>query len=620
MSSFNVSELDFATIKDSIKAHFRSQSKYNDWDFNGSGLSILLDVLAYNTHYNAMVAHLSLNETFLDSAQIRGNVVSHAKLLGYVPRSLASSRAVINVVVTPGAAVANQATILRGTRFSTVVDQVRYYFVALESHVEPINEGKYTFTNIPVRQGTLKRMIYRVDTSLGNQKFEIPDANIDTSTMRVRLKANTESDSYSIYTQFTSLVNINENSQIYYLQETPQGLYEIYFGDGILGKKPTSDNIVEIEYIYTDGTVADGANLFTGVDPIRSSIPGIVYNNIAVTVATNSFGGGIRESIESIRYNAPLTFTAQNRAVTADDYRAIILKNVANVEAISVWGGEDDIVPNFGKVYISIKPIGSETLTDAEKTTILSSVLSGKNVVSITPILVDPEYTYLELDVFFKYNANLTDRALVELQTIVRETVTAYNDDDLLKFDGVFRHSKLLRQIYNAEPSILNSAIRVFMYKEAIPSNTNNNYFNLNFSGPIYQSSSDSFVLSTNAFLVGGIEHYFRDFVVEGSFDRKIFMIKIVNGAVEKVKEVGMLYAAAGNITVSGFIVDPPAGGGASPPIRFTVIPNSNDIAPKRNQLLSIDLQKVAVVGENDTIAVAGSSGAVIYTTTSRHR
>ena len=608
MSSFNVSELDFATIKDSIKAHFRSQSKYNDWDFNGSGLSILLDVLAYNTHYNAMVAHLSLNETFLDSAQIRGNVVSHAKLLGYVPRSLASSKAVLNVVVTPGVTVANQATILRGTRFSTVVDQVSYYFVALESHVAPVSGGKYTFTNIPVRQGTLKRMIYRVDTSLGNQKFEIPDANIDTSTMRVRLKANTESDAYSIYTQFTSLVNINENSQIYYLQETPQGLYEIYFGDGILGKMPTSDNIVEIEYVYTDGTVADGANLFTAVDSISG------YSNIAVTVATNSYGGGVRESIESIRYNAPLTFTAQNRAVTADDYRAIVLKNVANVEAISVWGGEDDVVPNFGKVYISVKPIGAETLTSAEKTTILSSVLAGKNVVSITPILVDPEYTYLELDVFFKYNANLTDRALVELQTLVRQAVIAYNADDLLKFDGVFRHSKLLREIDNAEPSILNSTIRVFMYKEATPSNTNNNYFNLNFSGPIYQSSSDSFVLSTNAFLVGGIEHYFRDFVVEGSYDRKIFMIKLVNGAVEKVKEVGMLYAATGNITISGFITD------ATTPIRFTVVPNSNDIAPKRNQLLSIDLQEVVVVGENDTIAVAGSSGAVVYTTTARHR
>ena len=608
MSSFNVSELDFATIKDSIKAHFRSQSKYNDWDFNGSGLSILLDVLAYNTHYNAMVAHLSLNETFLDSAQIRGNVVSHAKLLGYVPRSLASSKAVLNVVVTPGVTVANQATILRGTRFSTVVDQVSYYFVALESHVAPVSGGKYTFTNIPVRQGTLKRMIYRVDTSLGNQKFEIPDANIDTSSMRVRLKANTESDSYSIYTQFTSLVNINENSQIYYLQETPQGLYEIYFGDGILGKMPTANNIVEIEYVYTDGTVADGANLFTAVDSISG------YSNIAVTVATDSYGGGVRESIESIRYNAPLTFTAQNRAVTADDYRAIVLKNVANVEAISVWGGEDDVVPNFGKVYISVKPIGAETLTSTEKTTILSSVLAGKNVVSITPILVDPDYTYLELDVFFKYNANLTDRALVELQTLVRQAVIAYNADDLLKFDGVFRHSKLLREIDNAEPSILNSTIRVFMYKEATPSNTNNNYFNLNFSGPIYQSSSDSFVLSTNAFLVGGIEHYFRDFVVEGSYDRKIFMIKLVNGAVEKVKEVGMLYAATGNITISGFITD------ATTPIRFTVVPNSNDIAPKRNQLLSIDLQEVVVVGENDTIAVAGSSGAVVYTTTARHR
>jgi hypothetical protein len=608
MSSFNVSELDFATIKDSIKAHFRSQSKYNDWDFNGSGLSVLLDVLAYNTHYNAMVAHLSLNETFLDSAQIRGNVVSHAKLLGYVPRSLASSKAVLNVVVTPGVTVANQATILRGTRFSTVVDQVSYYFVALESHVAPVVGGKYTFTNIPVRQGTLKRMIYRVDTSLGNQKFEIPDANIDTSTMRVRLKANTESDSYSIYTQFVSLVNINENSQIYYLQETPQGLYEIYFGDGILGKAPTANNIVEIEYVYTDGTVADGASLFTSVDDISG------YSSIDVTVATDSYGGGVRESIESIRYNAPLTFTAQNRAVTADDYRAIILKNVANVEAISVWGGEDDIVPNFGKVYISVKPIGAETLTTAEKTAILSSVLAGKNVVSITPILVDPEYTYLELDVFFKYNGNLTDRALVELQTIVREAVIAYNNDDLLKFDGVFRHSKLLRRIDNSEPSILNSTIRVFMYKEAIPSNTNNNYFNLNFSGPIYQSSSDSFVLSTNSFLVGGIEHYFRDFAVEGSYDRKIFMIKLVNGAVEKVKEVGMLYASTGNITVSGFITD------TTTAIRFTVVPNSNDIAPKRNQLLSIDLQEVVVVGENDTIAVAGSSGAVVYTTTARHR
>jgi hypothetical protein len=608
MSSFNVSELDFATIKDSIKAHFRSQSKYNDWDFNGSGLSVLLDVLAYNTHYNAMVAHLSLNETFLDSAQIRGNVVSHAKLLGYVPRSLASSKAVLNVVVTPGVTVANQATILRGTRFSTVVDQVSYYFVALESHVAPVVGGKYTFTNIPVRQGTLKRMIYRVDTSLGNQKFEIPDANIDTSTMRVRLKANTESDSYSIYTQFVSLVNINENSQIYYLQETPQGLYEIYFGDGILGKAPTANNIVEIEYVYTDGTVADGASLFTSVDAISG------YSSIDVTVATDSYGGGVRESIESIRYNAPLTFTAQNRAVTADDYRAIILKNVANVEAISVWGGEDDIVPNFGKVYISVKPIGAETLTTAEKTAILSSVLAGKNVVSITPILVDPEYTYLELDVFFKYNGNLTDRALVELQTIVREAVIAYNNDDLLKFDGVFRHSKLLRRIDNSEPSILNSTIRVFMYKEAIPSNTNNNYFDLNFSGPIYQSSSDSFVLSTNSFLVGGIEHYFRDFAVEGSYDRKIFMIKLVNGAVEKVKEVGMLYASTGNITVSGFITD------TTTAIRFTVVPNSNDIAPKRNQLLSIDLQEVVVVGENDTIAVAGSSGAVVYTTTARHR
>lgn len=607
MASFNVTELDFNKIKDSIKANFRSQSKYNDWDFDGSGLSVLLDVLAYNTHYNAMVAHLSLNETFLDSAQIRGNVVSHAKLLGYVPRSQTSSKATVDLVVTPGVTPLNFVDLTRGTRFSTVVDQIRYYFVALEPQTAALFQGKYSFSSVNLTQGTLKRMIYRVDESIDNQKFELPDDHVDTSTMRVRIKANTESSEYAIYTRFSTLINVNATSQIYFLQENSQGRFEIYFGDGTLGKKPSSNNIVEIEYVYTDGTVADGATLFTAVDQISG------YPAIDVSVTTNSFGGASRETIESIRYNAPLTFIAQNRAVTADDYRAIILKNVGNIEAISVWGGEDAATPDYGKVYISIKPTGADYLTAAEKQNIIGNVLKGKNVVSITPVIVDPQYTYIALDVNFKYNPNLTDRTKIELQSLVRNTIGTYNDNNLKKFDGVFRYSQMLREVDKSDPSILNSVARVYMYKDITPSNTVNNYFDLEFSSPIYHTRSTSAVISSTSFLINGIEHYIGDAPGTGD-DRTVFLFKYVSGNVTRVKDIGFIYANEGRVVISGFKPD------TTDSIRLTLQPNSNDLAPKRNQLLQIDLLETNVVGEIDTIAVAGSAGAINYTTSSRHR
>lgn len=608
MAQFNVTELDFNKIKDSIKDHFKSQSKYNDWDFEGSGLSILLDVLAYNTHYNAMVAHFSLNETFLDSAQIRGNVVSHAKLLGYVPRSVISSSATIDVVVTAGLNPLPTINLKRGTRFTTVVDQIKYTFVALDTSQATLLNGKYTFYDVRVKQGTLKRMIYRVDTTIPNQKFAIPDDTTDTSTLRVRIKANEESDEYSIYTQFTTLVNINDASQIYYLQESSVGEYEIYFGDGILGKKPISNNIVEIEYVYTNGTLANGATAFNAIDPIDG------YTNIAVTVATPSFGGAVRETIESIRYNAPLAFVAQNRAVTADDYRALLLRSLSYIESISVWGGEDEESPDYGKVYIAIKPNGADFLTVNQKNNITGNILKGKNVVSITPMIVDPQYTYLSLDVYFKYNPNLTDRTKIELQGLIRDTVSNYNNNNLKKFDGVFRFSQFLRDIDKSDPSILNSTARVFMYKDITPNPAVNNSFVLEYSSPIYQTSSNEDIITSSSFLINNIEHYFGDTSINGSNNRTIYFYKIVNGNRIKIKDAGLIEPGLGKVTLTGFRPDNDS------PIRITVIPNSNDLAPKRNQLLEINLLSTSVIGEIDTIAVAGSSGAINYTTTSRHR
>jgi hypothetical protein len=608
MAQFNVTELDFDKIKDSIKDHFRSQSKYNSWDFDGSGLSLLLDILAYNTHYNAMVAHLSLNETFLDSAQIRGNVVSHAKLLGYVPRSFASSKAIISFTVNAGVNPPAYITLSRGTRFSTTLDQTSYSFVVLEPVQAPLLNGAYTFTNIEVTQGTLKRMLYRVDNSLENQKFKITDENIDTNTMRVRVKANEESEEYAIYTKFTTLVGIDDASQIYYLQEDSIGTYEIYFGDGVLGKKPISNNIVEIEYVYTTGKTANGATSFTASDTVSG------YNVASVTTVTASYGGAVRETIESIRYNAPLTFIAQNRAVTADDYRALILKSVGYIESIAVWGGEDQEAPDYGKVYIAIKPNGADYLTADQKSYITGTVLKGKNVVSITPVIVDPQYTYLTLDVYFKYNPNLTDRTKIELQALIRDTISNYNDNNLKKFDGVFRFSQFLRDIDKSDPSILNSTARVFMYKDITPNPAISNSFVLEYSSPIYQTSSTEDIIESSAFLINGVEHYFGDTPIVGTNNRTVYIYKLVNGNRVKIKDTGIIEPAVGKVTLSGFRPDNDTS------IRITVIPNSNDLAPKRNQLLEINLLSTSVIGEIDTIAVAGSAGAINYTTTARHR
>ena len=611
MPQLNVTELDFDKIKAAMVAYFQAQDKYTDWDFEGSGLSVLMDILAYNTHYNAMLSHLTMNESFLDSAQLRGNVVSRAKELGYIPRSTIAATTVVNIVVTaPSLNPTDYLSLDRGTSFTTVVNSGQFEFVTLDAMQAPLDSiaGTYTFTGVPLKQGKLKRMIYLVDNSIENQTFEIPETNVDTSTLRVRVKSNQDSSDYAIYTRFTSLVGIDASSQIYYVQENAEGRYEIYFGDGTLGKKPISNNIAEVEYVYTDGDEANGATAFTAID----SIGGLTNMTIAATAS--SFGGAIQESIESVRYNAPLTFLAQNRAVTADDYRAIILKNVGNIETISVWGGEDASTPDYGRVYIAIKPTGALFLTQSEKDNIINNVLKGKNVVSITPLIIDPIYTYISLDVYFKYNPNLTDRTLPDLQAAVRSTISSYNDNNLQRFDGVFRYSQLLRVIDASDPSILNSSARVYMYKDIVPSNNSNNFFNLEYSSPIYSTGDQTSSISSTPFTVGGIVHFLGDAPMDTSDTRSVYMYKIVGGAKIKVIDVGLLYPATGVVVINNFRPD------TTDPIRISAVPNSNDLAPKRNQLLDIDMLTVNIVGEIDTIALAGSSGAINYTTPSRTR
>lgn len=612
MARFNITELDFDKIKQSIKEHFKndSQDRYNDWDFEGSTLNVLLNILAYNTHYSAMNAHMALNESFLDSAQIRGNVVSKAKSLGYTPRSVLGASAIVTVVVTAGTNPPAHITLSRGQVFVALVDGVRYEFVTLQSYEAPLVSGTYTFTNVALKQGQVRRQLFVVDETIQNQRFVITDTDVDTTTLQVRVKDTAVASQYTNFSPFANYGSINANSTVYFIQENSLGLYEVYFGDGILGKKVLSNNVVELEYCTTNGAEANGARSFT----VQGSIGG--YSNSVVTVDDVATGGADRESIESIRYNAPLTFITQNRAVTADDYRSIILQGFGGVETIAVWGGEDNETPNFGKVFISIKPTDAEVLSAAQKDFILKNILQNKTVMSVEPILVDPEYTYISLDALFKYNPNLTDLGRVGLEDVVRETIQQYNDDVLEKFDGVFRSSQLMGLIDTCNPAILNSVIRVYMAKYFTPSITATNYVELQFPSPIYRTTSTNTVLASSSFDIGGIEHYLSDEPnpTSSSGGRIIYLYRRTATGSIKVKQAGSIEATSGMVIISGFIPD------AATPIRIEVQPDSNDLAPKRNQLLSLDAAYVTVSGDIDTIAVSGPSGVIRYSTFSRHR
>lgn len=621
-TNLNVTELDFDQIKSNLKNYLKTQTEFSSHDFEGSGLSSLLDVLAYNTHYNAMAAHFALNEAFLDSAQIRGNIVTRAKLLGYIPRSVLAPRATVTITVDVSQEENTNKpaslTLPRGAKLTTNVDGRNYRYIVLNEQSAVLGEvvaDKYIFDNVIIAEGTRKKLLYRVDNDIENQKYQISDDDADTSTLRVLIQANELSTSYDNYTKFETLINVDSSSRVYYLQENSNEYFEVYFGDGVTGKKPLNNNIVTLDYVFTNGPDSNGASLFTMVDNIGG------YGNITINTLSKAAGGTEKETNESIRFNAPLTFTSQNRAVTSDDYRAIIQKEFTNINSISTWGGEDNDPPDYGSIYISIKPLVGDSLTANEKIEITNTILKGKSVVSITPYIVDPNFTFLDLDVSFKYNPNLTDRSPVELTAVVRDTVADYNFNELNKFDGVFRHSQLLKAIDNADPSIQNSNVRPYMFMTITPnkfSANKDNNFNLQFTSPFFSSgSSTNFIITSTMWKYGGEEVYFGDIPISGSTNRQVMVYKIVSGEnITVINNAGTIDVNAGTITLNNFIPDDTS----VDTIRITVVPDSLDLAPKRDQLIAIDPLRVQITPSIDTISVSGSSGTIDYSTTSRLR
>lgn len=612
--NLNVTELDFDNIKQNLIDYFKNaDSKFTDWDFAGSGLNVLVDALAYNTHYNAILAHMAISEGFIDSAQLRSSVVSLAKLIGYTPRSYSAASASITFSLNAVADSPDSVVIPKNAQFTSSFGGITYRFTTDDEYTIIKDSGKYTQNNVVLRQGVERTSKFQVNYSKSskNSNYIINENKIDVNSLIVKVYSSDSSFTVPeiFYRVEDNITGIDDKSPIYFLSENSDENYQISFGDGIFGKKLQNLSRIELTYLATDGSNANGCRTFVYSD----SIP---IGTASATCVTESIasGGSAKETIESIRYNAPLSFVTQNRAVTADDYKTLILKSFGNIQSISVWGGEDHIPVSYGQVFISIKPYGADTLTTLQQKEILD-YLKLKKVLSIMPALIDPEYIDLTLDVFFKYDRNAISMSRGEIESAIRNRIQYYSTTTLESFNGVFRYSNLMKDIDTYHPAILNSHIRVFVSRTTSfdPENLSNKTINFGTSLSIDDGRS---IISCSPFEIDGNICYFGDESILNSTNlRKIYVYYNRNSEQVKVlNDVGTLDLNTGNMNLKEVLMD------IATDVTFDVLPESNDIAPKRNQLLKINMNRLSVRGEVDTISLGGSSRAVDYNTFKRDR
>ena len=492
-SQMSLVGLDFNAIKNNLTTFLRSQDTFKDYNFEGSGLSVLLDVLAYNTQYNGFYLNMVANEMFLDTALQRSSVVSQAKLLNYTPKSAVAPTAFVNVVVT--GVTQSSLTLPTYTNFlSESVDGVNYNFVTTQSTtVNTDVNNTVTFSNIELKQGVPLSYKFVVDsTSNPTYTFEIPDNAIDTSTLQVTVQQSSTNTSYQIYSPATDYLTLNSSSLVYFVNESFDGNYEIFFGDGILGNKLTDGNLVLVSYVSTQSSLSEGANNFVLMDSLANFGVTTVYGQ---TPASN---GSDIESIDSIKFQAPKSYSAQNRAVTKDDYITLIQQNNIGVtfDAVNVWGGQENDPPVYGQVFVCLKPSGSYSLTETQKTRLINDVLKPISIMTVEPTIVDPDYTYLKFTVNVVYDAKKTNLGSSDIKNIVTSVINNFATTNLNSFNSTFSSSELTIAIQNSNQSIVANEISVQLQKKIYPNltipQTYNFYYNVPLTKGMFQSGVSS--------------------------------------------------------------------------------------------------------------------------------
>ena len=610
-NKFVVADLDFDTIKDNLRAFLQDQTQFSDYNFEGSGFSVLLDTLAYNTHYLGFNANMLTNEMYLDSADIRKNIVSLAKMLGYTPSSPKAPMASVDITLNDGSGSSVQMD--KGTVFTTAIENVTYQFITNEDITMTPVDGVYKFSNVPIYEGTLVSFRYTVDSNDVDQKFTIPSINADTTSLKVTVQTSASDTTIETYTLASGLKGLNSTSKAYFLKETDTGKFEVYFGDGILGNKLADGNIVILEYIITNKEEANGASVFK----VGSSVGG--FTDISIVTKSNAEGGAEGESKESIRFNAPLQYTSQDRAVTTTDYETLVKSIYPNAQSISAWGGEDDETPIYGVVKISIKAPSGSTLTDTTKLDIVNK-LKPYNVASVRPEIVDPITTSIMLVVNAKYDKKSTVKTPDTLKSEIEIAISDYNSNTLTAFDGVFRFSKLTGLVDNVDNSILSNITTVKMRKSFTPTISSSTKYDIYFRNAIYNPhSGHESVLSSTGFKVSGNnnEMFLDD---DGVGNVRVYYlvsgIKTVHNANQ-----GTIDYSTGQITLNSLDIAEISNirGATSKIVEITVTPNSNDIVPVRDQILEIDVSNSIINVSEDTFIGGSSEAGVGYTTTSSY-
>lgn len=594
MPNLRIAELDFDTIKTNLKNFLKDQTEFSDYDFEGSALSTLIDLLAYNTHYNAYLANMVINETFLDSAVKRTSAVSIAKHFGYTPRSVRSAKATISVDINPGGgSPASTLTMDRFTTFTTVIDGTTLNFLTTIPYTALLSGSTYLFSNIEVTEGQQIEYRYTSSNPSPSEKFEIPSSNIDTSTLRVIVQNSSSDTTQTVFSLYSDLSSVQADSLIYYLEENNNGKYQVFFGDNILGKKLSAGNIVILQYLVSSGSDGNVSNLVAQNFSLSGTVSG--YSNATVTTINNSTGGGDKETLDEIKFNATRQFLAQDRAITANDYKSIIKTSFPTVESIAVWGGEDNVPPIYGKVIVALKPYLGYEISNITKQDIRSSILKSRKSLGIQIEFVDPEYLYVNLIITVYYNSRLTSLSASSLTSQISTTIENYFDNNLEKFDADFYVSKLTTLIDNISTSITGTNITVNLQKRIEPVlNVSNSFSGTNsvrFYHKLhpYEITSTRFNIIISGVVVPAIiEDSPNDTPINYSGTGTL-VLKNPDSGVTLNTNIGQVNYATGEITIDNLIPVGYPTGQLDLRITAETQEEDNNIIANREQIIALD-------------------------------
>jgi hypothetical protein len=605
-TTINSTALDFQNIKTNLKTYLRNTTEFADYDFEASGLSNILDVLAYNTHVNGLTTNFALNESFLGTAQLRSSVVSLATGIGYVPDTMTSAFGSVGVTMSLAGVTGRPSTVdlPLNTRFSATVDDITYTFQTREIHTATDDgNGNYTFktaddsTAIPIFEGTLKTKTFNVGEFNEADVYMIPDATLDADTAIVRVIDGSRSD---VYTNITAATTISSTSTIYILKESPNGFYQLSFGgNGILGLAPAAGNTITVEYLATKGAVANTAKAFTALDTVT-----VLGSARTLTVSTTAaaIGGDNKETIASIRTNAPFQYATQNRMVTPEDYTSIINRNFSTlINDIISWGGQDNPEPQFGTVYSSIDFESDVTAaTQAATKTSIEELVKQLAVISFNIEFADPVETFIETQLFYQINTNLTSLSTNSITNSIKAVKDAYFTANTGKFGKAFRRSALLTLVDEVSSAVLSSRAVIRMQQRIVPVINTFNAYTLTFPGSIAKpaantSPTDSdYIVKSNAFLVDGVPCRILNEQRPNIATNKLQVVESGTGTI-LVDNIGSFDIISGVLTIVAFRPTGLLGGSGN--IKIAVLPaNQSAIVPERNNIIKYDGNASAII------------------------